>query len=83
VEYCAHAASSVIRQDRKEPKRTLALLRWGLIPYWAKDTSIGFKTINAMSETAAEKPAFRDAMKLRRCLIPANGFYEWQNWRRK
>jgi len=68
----------VVRQDRKEPKRTFALLRWGLIPYWAKDASIGFKTINAMSETAAEKPAFRDAMKLRRCLIPADGFYEWE-----
>jgi putative SOS response-associated peptidase YedK len=67
----------VVRQDRKEPKRTFALLRWGLIPFWAKDTSIGFKTINAMSETAPEKPAFREAMKLRRCLIPANGFYEW------
>jgi len=67
----------VVRQDRKEPKRTFALLRWGLIPFWAKDASIGFKTINAMSETAAEKPAFRDAMKLRRCLIPADGFYEW------
>jgi putative SOS response-associated peptidase YedK len=68
----------VIRQDRKEPKRTVALLRWGLIPSWAKDTSIGFKTINAMSETAAEKLAFRDAMKLRRCLILADGFYEWE-----
>jgi putative SOS response-associated peptidase YedK len=68
----------VVRQDRKEPKRTFALLRWGLIPYWAKDKSIGFKTINAMSETAADKPAFRDAMRRRRCLIPADGFYEWQ-----
>ena len=69
----------IVRQDSKEPKRTFALLRWGLIPFWAKDASIGFKTINAMSETAAEKPAFRDAMKLRRCLIPADGFYEWEN----
>jgi putative SOS response-associated peptidase YedK len=68
----------VVRQDRKEPKRTFALLRWGLIPYWAKDKSIGFKTINAMSETAADKPAFRDAMRRRRCLVPADGFYEWQ-----
>jgi len=68
----------VIRQDRKEPKRTFALLRWGLIPYWAKEPSIGFKTINAMSESAAEKPAFREAMKRRRCLIPADGFYEWE-----
>lgn len=68
----------VVRQDRKEPKRTFALLRWGLIPSWAKDASIGFKTINAMSETAADKPAFRDAMRQRRCLIPADGFYEWR-----
>src|SRR5580698_1752649 len=66
----------IVRQDRKEPKRTFGLVRWGLIPFWAKDASIGFKTINAMSETAAQKPAFRDAMKLRRCLIPADGFYE-------
>lgn len=69
----------VVRQDRKEPKRSFALLRWGLIPFCAKNASIGFKTINAMSETAAQKPAFRDAMKLRRCLIPADGFYEWEN----
>lgn len=53
-------------------------MRWGLIPYWAKDQSFGLRTINAMSETAAEKPAFRDAIKRRRCLIPADGFYEWK-----
>jgi putative SOS response-associated peptidase YedK len=69
---------AVVRQDTKEPKRTFGLLRWGLIPYWAKDRSIAFKTINAMSETAAEKPAFRDAMRRRRCLVLADGFYEWQ-----
>jgi putative SOS response-associated peptidase YedK len=69
---------AAIRQDAKEPKRTFGLLRWGLIPYWAKDPSIGFKTINAKSETAAEKPAFRDAMKQRRCLILADGFFEWK-----
>jgi putative SOS response-associated peptidase YedK len=68
----------IVRQDRKEPKRTFSLVRWGLIPSWAKDASIGFRTINAMSETAADKPAFRDAMRQRRCLIPADGFYEWQ-----
>src|ERR1700721_2753976 len=69
-----------VRQDRKEPRRSFALLHWGLIPFWAKDASIGFKTINAMSETAAEKPAFRDAMKLRRCLIPADGSMNGKNW---
>jgi putative SOS response-associated peptidase YedK len=66
-----------IRQDPKEPKRTFQLTRWGLIPYWAKDASIGFKTINAMSETAAEKPAFREATRRHRCLVPADSFYEW------
>jgi putative SOS response-associated peptidase YedK len=68
---------ATVRQDAKEPKRIFSLLRWGLIPHWAKEPSIGFKTINAMSETAADKPAFRDAMKQRRCLLPADGFYEW------
>jgi putative SOS response-associated peptidase YedK len=67
-----------VQQDPKRPERTFHLARWGLIPYWAKDASIAFKTINAMSETAAEKPAFRDAMRWRRCLIPADSFYEWQ-----
>ena len=69
---------ATIRQDRKEPKRIFALMRWGLIPYWAKDASIANKTINAVSETAAEKPVFREAMRRRRCLIPADGFYEWK-----
>lgn len=58
--------------------RIFSLMRWGLIPYWAKDSSIGLKTINAMSETAAIKPVFRDAFKYRRCLVPADGFYEWK-----
>jgi putative SOS response-associated peptidase YedK len=71
---------ATIRQHRSEPKRIFGLMRWGLIPYWAKEPSIGLKTINAVSETAAEKPAFRDAMKLRRCLIPADGFYEWKRF---
>lgn len=69
---------AIIRQHRSEPKRIFGLMRWGLIPCWAKEPSIGFKTINAMSETAAEKPAFRDAMKWRRCLILADAFYEWR-----
>jgi putative SOS response-associated peptidase YedK len=69
---------ATIRQDRKEPKRIFAKMRWGLIPYWAKDMSIGVKTINAVSETAAEKPTFREPMRNRRCLIPADSFYEWK-----
>ena len=62
----------------EEGKRRFALARWGLIPHWAKDTKIGYHTINARAETVAEKPAFRNAFKRRRCLIPADGFYEWQ-----
>lgn len=58
--------------------RELVLLRWGLIPPWAKDLSIGARMINARAETVAEKPAFRSAMKQRRCLILADGFYEWR-----
>ena len=53
-------------------------LRWGLIPHWAKDEKIGYSTINARAETVAAKPAFREAFRRRRCLIPADGFYEWQ-----
>jgi putative SOS response-associated peptidase YedK len=60
------------------PARELALLRWGLIPAWADDLKIGYRLINARSETAATKPAFRSAFRQRRCLIPADGFYEWQ-----
>jgi putative SOS response-associated peptidase YedK len=68
----------VIRQHPKEPIRQLSLMKWGLIPKWAKDPSIATGTINAKSETAATKPAFRDPLKFRRCLIPADGFYEWK-----
>jgi putative SOS response-associated peptidase YedK len=67
----------VIRQHPKEPVRKLSLMRWGLIPSWAKDSSAAARMINARSETASTKPAFRDALKSRRCLIPADGFYEW------
>ncbi len=54
------------------------MMRWGLIPFWAKDSKIGARMINARAETVAEKPAFRNALKKRRCLILANGFYEWK-----
>jgi putative SOS response-associated peptidase YedK len=58
--------------------RQMAMLRWGLIPSWASDANFGFKCINARSETAADKPAYRSAFRHRRCLILADGFFEWQ-----
>jgi putative SOS response-associated peptidase YedK len=66
----------VIRHS-PEGQRVLHLLRWGLVPHWAKDPSIGNKLNNARGESVAEKPSFREAFKRRRCLIPASGFYEW------
>jgi putative SOS response-associated peptidase YedK len=58
--------------------REMVLARWGLIPNWAKDAKIGYSLINARADTVAEKPSFRSAFKRRRCLIPADGFYEWK-----
>jgi putative SOS response-associated peptidase YedK len=68
---------AAIRVD-EEGGRALALLRWGLVPSWAKDPAIGNRMINARSESVAEKPAFRRALAERRCLVIADGFYEWQ-----
>ena len=59
-------------------KRTLELFRWGLIPWWAKDPAIGNRMINARAETLAEKPAFKNLLGKRRCLVLADGFYEWR-----
>ena len=64
--------------EQPQPKRELVRLRWGLIPRWAADPAIGNRMINARAETAAEKPAYRDAFRRRRCLVAADGFYEWQ-----
>lgn len=72
------APSQPVAVIANDAPQTLALFRWGLIPFWAKDAGIGASLINARAETAAEKPAFRAAFKRRRCLIPADGFFEWQ-----
>jgi putative SOS response-associated peptidase YedK len=67
----------VLRRDDAGSRR-LTLLRWGLVPFWAKDRAIGNRMINARAETVAAKPAFRQAYRRRRCLVLADGFYEWQ-----
>ncbi len=69
---------AVVRAHSDSGKRECLLLRWGLIPLWAKDPAIGYKMINARAETVSEKPAFRGPFRNRRCLILADGFYEWQ-----
>jgi len=69
---------AAVRVPAADAERELTMLVWGLIPPWAKDPAIGSRMINARSETVAEKPAFRAAFKRRRCLVAADGFYEWQ-----
>jgi putative SOS response-associated peptidase YedK len=69
---------AAVRLDAESAAREMVLFSWGLIPFWAKDPSIGARMINARAETAAEKPAFRAAFRRRRCLVVADGFYEWQ-----
>ena len=62
----------------RRPRRALDLMRWGLVPYWAKDIKVGFSTINAMAETVDTKPVFREAFKRRRCLVLVEAHYEWK-----
>ncbi len=76
-------AIAAIRLPKPNAQRELALLRWGLIPAWAKAPDTGAKMINARSETAATSPAFRAAFRRRRCLVPADGFFEWQKLDRR
>ena len=64
-------------REAEEPERQLRVLTWGLVPFWAKDPSIGSRMINARMETVAEKPAFRRAFERRRAILPADGYYEW------
>jgi len=68
----------VVRLNRDTGEREIVLMRWGLIPFWAKDPKIGLRTINAKAETIVTAPAFREAIRYRRCLVPADAFYEWQ-----
>ena len=67
-----------VRQVPENGHREMVMLKWGLIPSWAKDPSIGYKMINARAETVAEKPSFRKAFKRQRCLVLADGYYEWK-----
>ena len=68
----------VLRRHPETGARHLDALRWGLVPRWAKDPSVGSRMINARSESLAEKPAFREAFARRRCVVTADGFYEWK-----
>jgi putative SOS response-associated peptidase YedK len=68
----------IVRKEHGEKVRRFTTMRWGLIPSWAKDISVGTRTLNARSETVTKTPAFRESILKRRCLIPADGFYEWQ-----
>ncbi len=69
---------AVLRHAANRPARLLSTMRWGLVPSWSNDPSTGYKTINARAETVATMPAFREPFRLRRCLITADGFYEWK-----
>jgi putative SOS response-associated peptidase YedK len=73
-----HPRDSDGTPDPDRTVRSIRVMRWGLVPHWAKDPGIGSRLINARVETAADKPAFRDALARRRCLLPADGWYEWQ-----
>ena len=75
----APTTKALVVHSGSQSVRVASLYRWGLIPVWANDTTIGAKLINARGETVAEKPAFRTAFRRGRCLVPANGFYEWKS----
>jgi len=68
----------VVRYDTRAGERSLEVMRWGLIPFWAKDIKVGFANINAKAEGIETKPAFREAFEWRRCLVPVDNFYEWK-----
>jgi len=77
------SSQPIVRLNRDTADRELALLRWGLVPFFAKDSKIGYSTVNARAETVTTSPVFREAMKRRRCLVPATGFCEWQKLDKK
>jgi putative SOS response-associated peptidase YedK len=68
----------VVRLDRGASERELAPMRWGLVPFWARDANVSYSTINAQAETLTMSETYRDAIKHRRCLVPADGFFEWK-----
>jgi putative SOS response-associated peptidase YedK len=68
----------VVRYDTKAGERSLDVMRWGLVPFWAKDIKVGFANINAKAEGIESRPAFREAFQRRRCLVPVDNFYEWK-----
>src|SRR5712692_12095532 len=68
----------VVRYDARAGERSLDVMRWGLVPFWAKDIKVGFSNINAKAEGIEGKPAFREAFHRRRCLVPVDNFYEWK-----
>ncbi len=73
---------AVVRQNHSD-LRQLTTMKWGLVPYWAKDPTVGNRMVNARCETVHEKPSFRQAFRSRRCIIPASGFYEWHHTGKK
>jgi putative SOS response-associated peptidase YedK len=68
----------VVRNDARAGERSLDVMRWGLVPFWAKDIKVGFSNINAKAESVDTRPAFREAFQRRRCLVPLDNFYEWK-----
>ncbi|MGI9658173.1 MAG: SOS response-associated peptidase, partial [Gaiellaceae bacterium] len=75
--YNVAPAQNVLTVRALEGERVAELMRWGLVPHWAKDPSVSYKMINARAETVAEKPVYKKLLESKRCLIPADGFYEW------
>ncbi|MEB3369456.1 SOS response-associated peptidase [Saccharopolyspora mangrovi] len=73
-----HPQDETGEADLESTERSIRVMRWGLVPFWAKDKSIGSRMINAKSETVTSKPAFRSSIKRYRCLVPADGWYEWK-----